>query len=119
MLEAELWAIYHDLSIALKKGALKVVVESDSELTIKLLSNGSDTGHPLYDLVRGVINIEENTMEIVWRKIARKANSMADLLAKESLSMVELCRIYDSLPNSCISFFNADLSGLGPELALL
>lgn len=51
VLEAELWAIYHGMSIAWGRGFRNLIVESESANAIKLLSNFSVDLHPLANLV--------------------------------------------------------------------
>lgn len=110
--EAEIWAILHGLSIAWRKGFRNLLIESDSCIAINLLRDGVEAAHPLHDQIRSVLGIGNNTLSIIWRKVNRSANRVADKLAKESLSMTEQCIVLDSLPANLCNVFNLDLTGI-------
>lgn len=100
VLEAELWAIYHGLSIVWGRGFRNLVVESDSANAIRLLSEVRVDLDPLSHLVRGIKNMISQEAEIRWDHVLREANQLADILAKESSMLASVCKIYDVIPPS-------------------
>lgn len=74
VLETKIWGIYHGLSIIWGHGHHSVIIESDSYQAIKLLSEGDDFGHPLFDVVRGILAIADEEYETQRKKSNREAS---------------------------------------------
>ena len=51
VLEAELWGLFEGLQIVWKAGYRRVNVETDSQITVKLLSKSTPINHPLFSLI--------------------------------------------------------------------
>lgn len=111
VLEAELWAIYHGLSLAWGRGFRNIIIDSDSINAVKLLSEGCDQLHPCLHLVRGMKSMIVQPADIRWSHIWREANQIADILAKESTTLPFPCKIHDVAPPSLFMALIADGCG--------
>lgn len=100
-LEEELWAIYHGLSVTVRKGFLKIIVESDSLSAIELLDSPMNRYHALWlsYLLLGVLNLIKNRVGVTWESIPREANRCADFFVKNSLDSVVICNIFYTIPS--------------------
>lgn len=101
-LEAELWAIYHGLSISWGKGFKQLIIASDCSAAINLLNSDLDHANPLASLVTSIVNITDTETEIRWRHIPRNYNIAANVLAMGSLRMNVTFYLWDLAPNFLI-----------------
>lgn len=84
---AELIAIFNGLQIAFRKGYRRIIVESDSQVALKLLSDGCSPSHPCHMLIYAIKEIFGKLEEVHSCHIAREGNSVADAFAKYGLTL--------------------------------
>lgn len=94
-LEAELWGIFHGISLALEKGYNNLIIETDSAEAYDLLVGVNGTRH---SIALGILQLFEEDTVITWSKIDRTINGVADTLAKQSHSTQDAFTVYDFLP---------------------
>lgn len=111
-LEAELWAIYHGLSIAWGRGFKNLIIESNSANAIRLLYDECNGLHSRSHLIRGIQRIIVPPSDVRWKHDLREANQLADILAKESLDLLAPCKIHDIVPPSISVALLADRRGI-------
>nr|XP_009619020.1 uncharacterized protein LOC104111114 [Nicotiana tomentosiformis] len=79
-LRAELQALWMGRKIALDQGLSPIVIDTDSEVMLKMLKHGNLTHNPIISECRYVI---EQLVNLVIGHSYREQNQVADLLAKE------------------------------------
>ncbi|CAL1397034.1 unnamed protein product [Linum trigynum] len=82
---AELWAVFHGLDMAWKKGYRAVRLESDSQLAIQLINNRSDPVHPHATLLSAIRRKIGQDWLVSITHVYREGNRVADWLSKHSL----------------------------------
>ncbi|CAL1412960.1 unnamed protein product [Linum trigynum] len=82
---AELWAFYHGLTLALKFGVNNLVIETDSQLAILLISNRHDPVHPYAALLASIRRRLAQDWLVSIVHTYREGNRAADWLSKHSL----------------------------------
>lgn len=98
-LEAELWVIYHGMSLAWGCGFRNILVESDCAESISLLSDIALSLHSDTHLVQGVKDIAYGPYNLVWSLVLCEANTMAYTLARRDALNSELCKIFNFCPH--------------------
>lgn len=111
--EVELDGVFHGLKITQNRGFKKLIVESDSHMVVELLNALNVHNHPYQNIIDGIKSIGDAEADFKWRNICCECNSVADLLAKCSLSLQLGCKIYSSPPNFVTQALNSDRVGLG------
>lgn len=74
-----------------------MVIELDSEVAIDLLMTRNIQGHTLQQLLQGIMDIGREVERFNWKKMDRDQNSLADIMAKQSLSLNSGSNIYDAI----------------------
>lgn len=83
--EAEYIALIEGLKLAMRKGAKRLRVYSDSELLVKQLKGEyAVRAHNLEELFKEVKELEKNFLEVDYVSIPRERNRVADKLANEA-----------------------------------
>lgn len=85
ILDGELWAIFHGVRLALEKGFLDLIVETDSRETVRLLHYADDR-HWLSNLRVAIKDLSHSFFSITFNRIYKEQNFVADYLAKQCLS---------------------------------
>lgn len=80
-LEAELWGLFHGISLAWEKGMFNIVVATDCESAFLLVRDGAPPPHALHDLVCKIRSLVAPG-DVRWRLIPREINVLADMLAR-------------------------------------
>lgn len=68
-LEAELWGLYHGLSLAWGKGYKKMIIETDSMEAIELFDKRGSCSHHLQHLLEGILEIGKGDIKVKLNKI--------------------------------------------------
>lgn len=69
VLEAELWGIYHGISVARGKSIDNLIIELDCLKAFELLTTRNYHGHDLQYLVRGILDFDSKNKNVSWKKI--------------------------------------------------
>ncbi|KAL6525167.1 hypothetical protein OROMI_030760 [Orobanche minor] len=109
---AELIAIRQGLELAWMKRLPKVVIESDSEVIIKLIKSRNTSEHPLHNLLEDCRASMRLPWELEIQHTKRGGNHCADFLAKLGHE-VDGLRIWDEPPQGLMSVLLKD-SGDAP-----
>lgn len=80
VLESELWGIYHGLRLAWGRGYKKLLVETDSQEVLDLLTGNAFNNHTFHCLIQGILDIGAGNTEILRRNINRDFNEAANKL---------------------------------------
>ncbi|XP_028072274.1 uncharacterized protein LOC114274528 [Camellia sinensis] len=80
-LEAELWTVYKGLTIILQRGFNQVIIETDAEQVVKLLSDDLGERCPFWGIVEDA-RIIMRGCDCSIQHIRREANICADAMAK-------------------------------------
>ena len=88
VLEAELWGILEGLNLVWKAGYKKVIVESDSQTAVDLLTSDNYSLHPLFGIIHACISLIKKDWCCVIQFVYRECNKVADCLASLGHSMV-------------------------------
>lgn len=111
-LEVEVWSVYHGVSIAWGKGFTTLEVEVDSTVVVHHLVQRNFSNHHLEQILRKILAIGGNGIEISWNSVGSELNSMADLVAKESYKISGSFVIFDSIPDFLVNAMA--VNGYGP-----
>ncbi|KAJ1401402.1 Ribonuclease H domain [Sesbania bispinosa] len=82
---AELWAIYIAIVVAKDANIPKLIIESDSQLAVSLITNGCNNYHPCRHIVHLIRSLIAGNDSIIISYVFREANRSADALAKLAL----------------------------------
>ena len=96
-LEAELWGLLEGLKLVWQMGFRKVIVESDSNSAVELLSKGAPSCHPLLSIIQACKRIIEKDWSCYVQHVYRESNKVADRLAF----------LGHSLELGCTSFYSS------------
>lgn len=81
-----------------------------------IFSRGSSINHPLHQLIYDVLGIGAGNSKILWKKIDRDINVVADKLAKKSQSLSRMCDIHATVLSFLAQALVPDGCGsLGPS----
>ncbi|KAK0586448.1 hypothetical protein LWI29_007016 [Acer saccharum] len=111
VLEAELWGIFEGLKLAWRAGFRKVLVESDSQSAVLLLTNPTPTHHPLFNIVEDCKMLVEKNWSCSIQHVFRESNRVADALANLGHSLNLGTTFFDVPPAQISACVNEDLSG--------
>ncbi|KAL4362541.1 hypothetical protein GQ457_04G033940 [Hibiscus cannabinus] len=84
VIEAELWAIYDGLNFAWDLGFRRVMVESDSQNAIRLVSDGKKRPRGL-SILPYIVAICDRDWEVAFGFVCREGNKAADILTKRGI----------------------------------
>ncbi|CAL5417122.1 unnamed protein product [Camellia sinensis] len=115
-LEAELWAVYKGLTIILQRGLTNVIVETDAEQVVKMLTESSGDNFPFRGLVEDArIIMQGCACEIKY--ILREGNTCADALVKFGAEQPEDLLVVNEPPMEIRGLLVADILGVSRERA--
>nr|XP_025640692.1 uncharacterized protein LOC112735363 [Arachis hypogaea] len=82
-MHAELWAIIKGFQIAAANEMNDMIIESDSQMTIKLIREGCSRLHPCYSLLQDINILVRRIHHVSICHTLREANFCADVMAKK------------------------------------
>ncbi|CAL1410790.1 unnamed protein product [Linum trigynum] len=82
---AELWGIFHGLSLAWNLGSRTLLLETDSRLAIELIEKRVDPLHPLATILTAIRRRLAQDWMVRLVHTYREGNRVADWLSKHSL----------------------------------
>lgn len=110
--KAELWAIYHELTILFQKGTMNVAIETDAAQAIDQIQNGLSHN----SLFRALI---EDTKFLLKRcncnlgHTLREGNRVADMLANPGVAQTEHVVMLEDPPEAVRALVVEDMLGVG------
>lgn len=96
--EAEAWAVIQGLRMALSLGVTKIIVESDSKVTIDRLHNHNGLHGNISNLIHRCLAVLCDFEEFRINHVYREQNGVADLLAKRALNQPPGVFLFDEAP---------------------
>ncbi|CAL5436861.1 unnamed protein product [Camellia sinensis] len=114
-LEAELWAVYKGLTIILQRGMNQVVIETDAEQVVQLLSEELRERCPFRGVVEDACIIMRDC-NCTIQHIKREANICADALAKLGENQLAELLIVNDPPAEIHNMLIADIVHLSQEV---
>lgn len=108
VVEAELWGIFHGLTIVWGRGFRHIVVYSDSQVAVNLLVNGCHRTRPCAPLIDAIHRVHMGVGHVRWVHCLHEAKQVADLLAKHGLSMEQSLRVFYVIPSFVTNAIMAD-----------
>ncbi|KAK3228366.1 hypothetical protein Dsin_000247 [Dipteronia sinensis] len=112
IIEAELWGIFEGLQLMLKVGFKKVVVETDSQSSVSVLSNNTPINHPLFSIIHACKALMDNSWCCSIGHVYREGNRVVDSLAKLGHSLNLGITIFDDPPSHILGALEDDFNGL-------
>ena len=112
VLEAEIWGILEGLKLAWSTGFRKVVVESDSQAAVTLLTSDISKYHPLYNIVRACKSFMEKDWSCSMHHIYRERNRVADYLANLGHSLMLGISVFEDPPPQVSAILEDDYNGV-------
>ncbi|CAL1352415.1 unnamed protein product [Linum trigynum] len=112
---AELWAVFHGLEMAWKKGYRAVRLESDSQLAVQLINNRSDPVHPHATLLSAIRRKIGQEWLVNISHVYREGNRVADWLSKHSLVYPYGVHEVANPPSELVSIVREDARGVSFE----
>lgn len=103
VLMAEIWAIFHGISMAVERGFTELTVDTDSAEALRFINRGC-VSHPQHHLVEAIRDMLVSNPSISIVKISREQNKVADRIAKEGLSCNIRCNPLSEPPESWLCF---------------
>ncbi|RYQ99686.1 hypothetical protein Ahy_B07g087663 [Arachis hypogaea] len=110
-MHAELWAIIRGLQIAPAKKYNHLIMEYDSSIAIKFISEGCPPLHPCSPLVEDIKVLANRIPQILWRHTLREANSVADQHAKNGHDLPLSLHLFDISPPNIFLTLSFDSYG--------
>ncbi|XP_028751918.1 putative leucine-rich repeat receptor-like serine/threonine-protein kinase At3g53590 [Neltuma alba] len=108
VLEAEGWGMLRGLEIAWQKGFHQVIVESDSEVLIRMLRGKMTKGSFIPPVFRRILQMLERSWNVRICKVDRKANACADALAKLGFGLELGCHMLEETPSALTDLVEKD-----------
>ncbi|KAK3193441.1 hypothetical protein Dsin_024751 [Dipteronia sinensis] len=112
VVEAELWGLLEGLKIALKAGFRKILVDSDSQNSVKLLSNPTPPNHPLFSLIQSCKALLEEHWCCYVQHNYRESNRVADMLASLGHSLDLGISFFEKPPQQILGVLDDDAKGV-------
>ncbi|KAK3226132.1 hypothetical protein Dsin_005994 [Dipteronia sinensis] len=112
IIEAELWGIFEGLQYMWKAGFKNVVVETDSQTSVCLLTNNTPINHPLFSIIHACKALMKNNWCCNIRHVYREGNRVADGLAKLGHSLDLGITIFDDPPSQILGILEDDFNSL-------
>ncbi|KAK3220790.1 hypothetical protein Dsin_014760 [Dipteronia sinensis] len=112
VIDAELWGIFVGLKIIWKAGFKKVIIESDSQSIVALLSNDSPTNNPLFSIIQACRSLINNEWSCNIHHVYRESNRVADYLAKMGQSLEPGISFFKDPPPQILVVLDDDRKGL-------
>ena len=115
---AELSSINYALKLILKKSYKNVLIETDSQIAVNMITEEKpttwcirDENDPLNILINECKSLLRMTRSNICH-VYREGNFCADFLAKEGVNQSTECLILDQPPSELLPFLLADLMGI-------
>lgn len=86
IIQAECWTIFHGLRLALAKNVTKLVIKTDSQQAIELITQGCPLHHECIQTIMAINSLIYQANHVSWGHIWREQNGLADSFAKFGLS---------------------------------
>lgn len=113
VLQAELWAIFLGLNIALQINKnLNIEIETDSSQSVYLLSDYSNGFHPLDPFIVNCRYILSKLSNYKIEKVARQQNTCVDALAKEGCLKRLPFTLFNEIPKIFLHIHQVDVASL-------
>ncbi|KAL4280086.1 hypothetical protein GQ457_03G029750 [Hibiscus cannabinus] len=107
VIEAELWAIHDGLNFACDTGFRCVIVESDSQDAIRLVSDGKNVSRGL-SILPYIVALCARDWKVVFGFVRWEGNKAADILAKRGLMGDMEGELFITPPRELVSVLNED-----------
>jgi hypothetical protein len=112
VLFAELFAIYHGITLLLQHGHSRAIIESDSLEALQLLTRRNELGfHEYSSLLLRITSLIDHAPDLVLHHIFREANLSADWLAKYGNSSATGVTTWSSPPSGLLDQLSRDSLG--------
>lgn len=85
-----------------------MIIETDSREALNLLGQDECFNNLNSDLVKKIKGIGNRCMNLVWKKIKRESNMVADTLAKKSRVIRDTFVIFEDIPDFLVFFLSDD-----------
>ena len=92
-------------------GVRKIIVEADSLDTVRLISNDTNTNHPLFSLIQSCKHIMDAEWNCIVKHVFREGNKLANGLAHMGHSMKIDILFLEDPPSKISSIFVDDCRG--------
>ncbi|KAK0580349.1 hypothetical protein LWI29_000920 [Acer saccharum] len=112
VIEAELWGALEGLKLAWMAGYKKVVLETDSQNAVNLLTNYRSVNHPLYSIIQACVELIKGDWSCHVLHIYRECNKVADGLASHGHSLNPGLSLFDEPPSLIVGVLEDDFEGL-------
>ncbi|KAK9190090.1 hypothetical protein WN943_018691 [Citrus x changshan-huyou] len=116
---AELWGLFHGLSIAWQYGFRRVYMEVDSMCVMKLISNLNPPINEHFTLIQEIQALLRRDWLTKVEHIYREANEAADFLASYSFSFSLGLHCFQSIPPNMPSILIKDVHGVAHSRLVL
>lgn len=110
IVDAELHAILVGIRLIILHGFIKVIIESDSLLSVRFVNVGCSSLHPSYNLVKEIQESLPRDGSVSVVHALREANQVADSFAKFGLSLPCCSRFFSVLPRFAVVPHRADMA---------
>lgn len=109
----ELWAIFHGIDLALHLGCVALIIESDCNYVIDLISNASDsTTHHYSPLIIQCRSKLGRIQQYKLQHTVKEGNFCADTLAKSVVQDSCDLVLFDRVPAFVLPMYLADCFGI-------
>lgn len=112
IIQAKCWAIFHELRLALAKNVTKLVIKTDSQQAIELITQDCPLHHECRQIIMAINTLIYQANHVSWGRIWREQNGLADSFAKFGLSLDQEAKFFDSIPSFALSFVDEAFSAL-------
>ncbi|KAK9112219.1 hypothetical protein Scep_019738 [Stephania cephalantha] len=111
-LVAELWSIREGLNLAHQLQPVKLVIQSDSNTALQLITHGENLLHPAAALINDCQLLLRGNWEIHLKHVFREANQVADKLANLREGQSSKWIVMSSPPTCILPCLLADVMGV-------
>jgi ribonuclease HI len=109
---AELWGILSALQLVTEIGYRKVILESDSAVTIDLIMKGCPDNHPCATIVSFINRLKMQEWEVTFQHTYRLANQVANWFAGHALYLPTDMHVFNSPLPGCTSLLWQNCAGI-------
>lgn len=104
----EMWAIWRGLRLAWQKKYTQLVVESDSQLAVRYLTEGVTRDNSLFPLVTNCKELIRRIGLVELKYCNRESNRLADRLASIAFETQDELLVLDEPPDCCTSLLDEE-----------
>lgn len=115
-LHAELWGLYHGLSLAWDKGYRNVTCYSDSQFAISLVKESSSIFHKYASLIHSVQALLNKNWSVTLLHTLMEGNQCADFLTKKGALQEDGLKMLATTPMGISSLLLADSCGVAFQM---